>query len=64
MGLVVLVTFACLVFGVGHVHSAGGTMAGSRIHRVVMHLNSGEEQVQKARLNNIKNLYEAMGAER
>ena len=39
-------------------------MAGSRIHRVVMHLNSGEEQVQKARLNNIKNLYEAMGAER
>ncbi len=29
-----------------------------------MHLNSGEEKVQKGTLNNIKNLYEAMGAER
>jgi intracellular sulfur oxidation DsrE/DsrF family protein len=29
-----------------------------------MHLNSGEEKVQKGTLNNIRNLYEAMGAER
>ena len=38
-------------------------MAGSRIHRVIMHINSGEEKVQKGTLNNIKNLFEAMGAE-
>ena len=29
-----------------------------------MHLSSGEEKVQSGTLNNIKNLYEAMGAER
>ena len=63
-GLVGMVTFACLVFGVGQVQSAEGPEAGSKIHRVVMHLNSGEEKVQRGTLNNIKNLYEAMGAER
>jgi hypothetical protein len=62
-GLDGLVTIACLVFGVGQVQSAEGPAAGSKIHRVVMHLNSGEEKVQKGTLNNIKNLYEAMGAE-
>jgi hypothetical protein len=64
MGFVGLVTFACLVFGAGQVQSAEGPEAGIKIHRVVMHLNSGEEKVQKGTLNNIKNLYEAMGAER
>ena len=64
MGLVGLVTFGCLVLGAGPVQSAEGPEAGSKIHRVVMHLNSGEEKVQKGTLNNIKNLYEAMGAER
>lgn len=64
MGLVGLMTFACLVCGVGQVQSAEGPEAGSKIHRVVMHLNSGEEKAQKGTLNNIKNLYEAMGAER
>jgi intracellular sulfur oxidation DsrE/DsrF family protein len=63
-GLVGLVAFACLVFSVGQVQSAEGPEAGSKIHRVVMHLNSGEEKVQKGVLNNIKNLYEALGAER
>jgi intracellular sulfur oxidation DsrE/DsrF family protein len=57
-------TFACLVFNVGQVQSAEGPEVSSKIHRVVMHLNSGEEKVQKGTLNNIKNLYEAMGAER
>ena len=57
-------TFACLVFGAGQVQSAEGPEAGIKIHRVVMHLNSGEEKVQKGTLNNIKHLYEAMGAER
>jgi uncharacterized protein len=30
-------------------------------HRVVMHLNSGDEKVQRAALNNIKNLYNEFG---
>lgn len=64
MGLVGLVAFAGLVCGAGPVRSAEGPEAGSRVHRVVMHLNSGEEKVQKGALNNIKHLYEAMGAER
>lgn len=64
MSIVGLVPFVCLVFGVGPVQSAEGPVAGSKTHRVVMHLNSGEEKVQKGALNNIKNLYEAMGAER
>jgi len=64
IGFVGLVTFSCLAFGAGHVQSAEGPEAGTKIHRVVMHLNSGEEKVQKGTLNNIKNLYEAMGAER
>jgi len=64
IGLAGLVMFASLVFNVGHAQSAEGPVPGSKTHRVVMHLNSGEEKVQKGALNNIKNLYEAMGAER
>ncbi len=30
-------------------------------HRVVMHLNSGDEKVQRGALNNIKNLYKELG---
>ncbi len=33
-------------------------------HRVVMHLNSGDEKVQKGALNNIKHLYQEMGGDR
>jgi intracellular sulfur oxidation DsrE/DsrF family protein len=62
--VLVLVPLACLVFAVGQVQSAEGQEAGSKTHHVVMHLNSGDEKVQKGALNNIKNLYEAMGAER
>ncbi|MDC8450144.1 MAG: DsrE family protein [Nitrospira sp.] len=32
-------------------------------HRVVMHLNSGDEKVQRGVLNNIKNLYQALGSQ-
>lgn len=32
-------------------------------HRVVMHLNAGEEHVQKGALNNIRNLYQELGGE-
>lgn len=64
MGLVGLMTFACLAYGAGLAQSAEGSVAGSKIHRVVMHLNSGEEKVQKGAITNIKNLYEAIGTER
>lgn len=33
-------------------------------HRVVMHLNSGEEKVQRGALNNIRHLYQEVGRER
>ena len=64
MGLVGWMTCACLVVGVAQVQSAEEPVAGSKTHRVVMHLNSGDEKVQKGALNNIKHLYEALGAER
>ena len=34
-----------------------------RPHRVVMHLNSGDEKVQRGALNNIRNLYHELGRE-
>jgi len=64
MGVVGLMMFACLVFSMGQAQSAEGPVTESKIHRVVMHLNSAEEKVQKGTLGNIKNLYEAIGAER
>ena len=33
-------------------------------HRVVMHLNSGDENVQRGTLNNIRHLYQALGRDR
>lgn len=33
-------------------------------HRVVMHLNSGDEKVQRGALGNIRNLYHELGRER
>lgn len=33
-------------------------------HRVVIHLNSGEEKVQRAALNNIRNLYNELGPQK
>lgn len=63
IGFLGLMTFAAFVCEVGLAQSAEGLEAGSKIHRVVMHLNSGEEKLQKGALNNIRNLYEAMGAE-
>ncbi len=32
-----------------------------QLHRVVMHLNSGDEKVQRGALNNIKHLYQELG---
>ncbi|ALA60348.1 DsrE family protein [Nitrospira moscoviensis] len=33
-------------------------------HRIVMHVNSGDEQVQRGVLSNIRNLYQELGRER
>ncbi len=41
-----------------------GKPAGEERHRVVMHLNSGDEKVQKGALNNIKHLYQEVGGDR
>ena len=35
-----------------------------RVHRVVMHLNSGDENVQRGALNNIRHLYQEIGRAR
>jgi intracellular sulfur oxidation DsrE/DsrF family protein len=35
-----------------------------KVHRVVMHLNSGDEKVQRGVLNNILHLYQELGRER
>ena len=35
-----------------------------QLHRVVMHLNSGDEKVQRAALNNIKHLYNELGPQK
>lgn len=34
-----------------------------RVHQVVMHLNSGDENVQRSVVNNIRHLYQAVGRE-
>jgi intracellular sulfur oxidation DsrE/DsrF family protein len=36
----------------------------ARSHYVVMHLNSGDENVQRGLVNNIRNLYQELGHER
>ncbi|CUS32789.1 conserved exported hypothetical protein, DsrE family [Candidatus Nitrospira nitrosa] len=36
---------------------------GGQPHRVVLHLNSGDEKVQRGALNNIKNLYQEFSPE-
>jgi uncharacterized protein len=38
--------------------TAGMERDGNQSHRIVMHLNSGDEKVQRGALNNIKNLYQ------
>jgi intracellular sulfur oxidation DsrE/DsrF family protein len=43
---------------------AGQQNQSDRQHRVVMHLNSGDEKVQRGVLNNIRHLYQALGHDR
>lgn len=61
---VVLLTLVVVAFGVSAVGCSGTAAVPSReSHRVVMHLNSGDEKVQRGVLNNIRHLYQAMGRE-
>jgi intracellular sulfur oxidation DsrE/DsrF family protein len=42
----------------------GEAVETNRSHRVVIHMNSGDERVQYKALNNIRNLYQEVGRER
>ena len=54
-----------IVAGTQTVWGEGGSRGEAKArHRVVMHLNSDDEQVQKGVLNNIKNLYQELGGDR
>lgn len=44
--------------------SSGAKGGADRPHRVVMHVNSGDEHIQRAALNNIRHLYQEVGRER
>ena len=44
--------------------SIGQQLPSDPHHRVVMHLNSGDEKVQRGALNNIRHLYQELGRER
>ena len=58
--LVAMVMVVPLVRGEGFTDKGGA----DRPHRVVMHLNSGDEKVQRGALNNIRHLYQELGRER
>jgi len=42
----------------------GANSGAQQLHRVVMHLNSGDEKVQRGVLNNIRHLFQEVGRER
>jgi intracellular sulfur oxidation DsrE/DsrF family protein len=42
---------------------SGAAETSQKSHRVVMHLNSGDEKVQRGALNNIRHLYQEVGHE-
>lgn len=56
----ILVTAIAGPFSVPVLHAADQAVA-EPPHRVVMHLNSGDQQVQRGALNNIRNLYRELG---
>lgn len=58
-----LVTLLIGALGASAVGLSGAAVTSQDPHRVVMHLNSGDEKVQRGALNNIQNLYQAVGAE-
>ena len=58
-----LVTLLVGALGASAVGLSGTAVLSQDLHRVVMHLNSGDEQVQRGALNNIRNLYQEVGRE-
>ena len=58
-----LVTLLVFALGVSSAGLSGAAVTFQDPHRVVMHLNSGDEKVQRGALNNIRNLYQEVGRE-
>ena len=60
-GMLVTLLVSLLSVSVAGLSGAAETSQGP--HRVVMHLNSGDEKVQRGALNNIRHLYQEVGRE-
>ena len=63
---IVLIVMLLAVWGPRHMALAADSVdsgGAQKRHRVVMHLNSGEEKVQRGALNNIRHLYQEVGRE-
>ena len=58
-----LVTLLVSLLSVSIAGLSGAAETSQGPHRVVMHLNSGDEKVQRGALNNIRNLYQEVGRE-
>lgn len=58
-----LVTLLVFALGVSSAGLSGAAVTSQDPHRVVMHLNSADEKVQRGALNNIRNLYQEVGRE-
>ena len=59
--MLVILLVSLLSASVAGLSGAAETSQGP--HRVVMHLNSGDEKVQRGALNNIRHLYQEVGRE-
>jgi intracellular sulfur oxidation DsrE/DsrF family protein len=59
----VLVRLLVGALGVAAVGFSGTALSSQESHRVVMHLNSSDEKVQRGVLNNIRHLYQEVGRE-
>ena len=60
---VMLVTLLVSLLSASVAGLSGAAETSQNPHRVVMHLNSGDEKVQRGALNNIRNLYKEVGRE-
>ena len=60
---VMLVTLLVSLLSASVAGLSGAAETSQSPHRVVMHLNSGDEKVQRGALNNIRNLYQEVGRE-
>ena len=58
-----LVTLLVGALGASAIGLSGAVGTSQAPHRVVMHLNSGDEKVQRGALNNIRHLYQEVGRE-